>query len=797
MQNLLSTLKHMKIWLCWNFKTNNHKKAKHPISALGEPTGTNEKYKNTLVTYEEAVKSATENNYDGVGFVIPEGYFFLDIDHRQLNDPFVIELLERYDSYVERSISGDGLHIYGKCNIEKLPTIKDTNGNLKLDPKYYLKNPNNGIELYIGKVTNRFAVFTENVIKDKPLKDCTEAVLKTLEEDMLRTSSIKNTSAGKSTKTNNSSNISTSIDVDKIINKLRGQNNSSKFIKLFENGDFSDYGSQSEADLALCCMIAFRAGDNPELIDDVFRKSALYREKWNRSDYRNETIKKSINLSVSSNFSPSALNKNTSKGMTKSSNSIPPFISHDKKGNPIISEPLLAMYVRDKLNYLLVRSNGNQSLLTYVYIHGVYVLCDELMFKGFIKKFVEDYDPTLVKMRQINEVYNLIITDVNCYKRMEDLNSQENIINFKNGILIVTENELKLVPHNPKYYSTIQIPCNWTGQKSETPVFKEYIKTLTNGDKGTCALLLQFIGVCLSNVKGHRMKKILFLVGKGDNGKSQLKALVERILGPVNCVGIDLSELEERFGTSTIYGVRLAGSSDMSFMTIKELKTLKKLSGGDCVFVEFKGKTGFGYTYRGLLWFCMNQLPKFGGDQGEWVYNRIMVVHCPNVIPIKKQDKELLDKMFAEREGIVYLAIKNLQKVIKNGYRFDESESIKLARKDYMFRNNSVVAFIDECMCPRGSNRISDNASMSKLYDIYKAWCRDNNGGFYKSQKEFHDELVLFYNANNYKELITKIKGRTYLKDYTLTTEAKDLYQHIYINNNVDIEKFDKDYHPT
>ena len=31
-----------------------------------------------------------------------------------------------------------------------------------------------------------------------------------------------------------------------------------------------------------------------------------------------------------------------------------------------------------------------------------------------------------------------------------------------------------------------------------------------------------------------------------------------------------------------------------------------------------------------------------------------MVVQCPNSIPKEKQDKQLLDKLYYEREGILY-----------------------------------------------------------------------------------------------------------------------------------------------
>ena len=36
-------------------------------------------------------------------------------------------------------------------------------------------------------------------------------------------------------------------------------------------------------------------------------------------------------------------------------------------------------------------------------------------------------------------------------------------------------------------------------------------------------------------------------------------------------------------------------------MTVDELKTFKKITGGDSLFAEFKGQQAFEYTYSGLL----------------------------------------------------------------------------------------------------------------------------------------------------------------------------------------------------
>ena len=754
MANTMQELMDMKIWFLWRKEMDGDRINKIPFAAGGGVTGTNEKYRRTWVTHDEAVTAMKKQSAAGVGFVIPKGYFFLDIDHKPLADPFVQMLLERYNSYTERSVSGGGIHIYGKCDLGKLPTYTDKGGNLRLDKAYYMKNPNNNLELYVGGLTNRFAAFTGDVILNKPLKESTAAVLTTLDKNMRRKEKTK---------------YSAKRDGDRetfdIICNLRKQKNGEKFKKLYDEGDFSDYGSQSEADAALCAIIAFRTGPDPDAIDSVFRNSALYRDKWERDDYREATI---------------AVGIEACHGVFhKSKMDHPYFIKFSEKtGAPYVFPPLLAKWTREHLEYILVRDTGKQALLIYVYEDGCYRLYAPDMLKGVMKSYITEYDEELVFMANVAEAYNQIVTDLN-YVGQEALNSIEDLINFSNGLLRITANSSDLVPHSPEVLSTIQIPCEWTGKETPTPVFDRYMYTLTDGDKAIEQLLLEFIGVCISNIKGWRMKKALFLVGDGDTGKSQLKSLVERLLGKGNFIGIDLKEIEARFGTGAVYGTRLAGSSDMSFLSVDELKTFKKITGGDSLYAEFKGQQAFEFTYNGLLWFGMNRLPKFGGDDGKWVYDRIMVVRCPNVIPKDKQDKTLLDKMYSERDGIVYKAVKALQQVVANGYRFSEPNSVSKARDTYMSENNTVISFYNECLTERTHGKIEDSCSTGRIYKVYKAWCYDNNNGYAKTAGDFRKTLADHLNTT-FANMTVKRNNGTYYRNYTLSIETKEQYAQAY-----------------
>ena len=88
-----------------------------------------------------------------------------------------------------------------------------------------------------------------------------------------------------------------SLSDDEILDRAPNAVNGQKFTRLF-NGDTSAHPSQSEADLALCDMLAFWTGRDADQMDRLFRQSGLYRKKWDerrgRDTYGNLTIQKAI-----------------------------------------------------------------------------------------------------------------------------------------------------------------------------------------------------------------------------------------------------------------------------------------------------------------------------------------------------------------------------------------------------------------------------------------------------------------------------------------------------------------------
>ena len=62
---------------------------------------------------------------------------------------------------------------------------------------------------------------------------------------------------------------------------MRKGRNGAAFSALW-NGDISAYPSHSEADVALCNILAWWTNCDPARMDRLFRQSGLMREKWDR-----------------------------------------------------------------------------------------------------------------------------------------------------------------------------------------------------------------------------------------------------------------------------------------------------------------------------------------------------------------------------------------------------------------------------------------------------------------------------------------------------------------------------------
>lgn len=239
-------------WVVWKYeqKPGKAKRDKVPynIHRAAENARADVSDPRTWSTYDEA-KALVERSqrwhtpYTGVGFVFKAGGGIVGIDYDN-------SLETRIHSYSEISVSGNGVHTYVHGSIPK--------GTRR-----------NGIEMYDS---GRFFTWTGNHLAGTPevIEDC-QTELDTLYKELApETIPIQPTPG----------NFTCSRSDEEILEKARNARNGAKFTALY-GGDWSGYHSQSEADQALCKMLAYWADNDVSTIDRLFQQSRLYRDKWN------------------------------------------------------------------------------------------------------------------------------------------------------------------------------------------------------------------------------------------------------------------------------------------------------------------------------------------------------------------------------------------------------------------------------------------------------------------------------------------------------------------------------------
>ena len=221
------------------------------------------------------------NDFDGLGLCVTGDYVGIDIDHVETDAEGKLigaaaDIMNRIDSYTEYSPSGNGLRIF--CRADALKYDKKT---------YYIKHDK--IEIYVPGQTNRYLTVTGNVIKDVwTIPDRSDALQSVLDEYMRRPELKRD---------QNPQTLITELPLSQyeIVETASNAKNGAKFRKLMRGQWEGDYPSQSEADQALCNLLAFYCLKDRGLMDAIFRSSGLYREKWEREDYREATLTAAIN----------------------------------------------------------------------------------------------------------------------------------------------------------------------------------------------------------------------------------------------------------------------------------------------------------------------------------------------------------------------------------------------------------------------------------------------------------------------------------------------------------------------
>lgn len=376
----------------------------------------------------------------------------------------------------------------------------------------------------------------------------------------------------------------------------------------------------------------------------------------------------------------------------------------------------------------------------YQYREGVYVEASSYVRNTIKDMIVID---NLITQNRIMECFRLICDDVRLQRTTAELNNNRNLINFQNGVWDIERGEL--LPHDSKYLQTLQIPHK-VGEYvpfKNTRLYNFFKKTSL--PKEDIMMLLKYMAYCLTLDYG--LKTFMILCGQSNTGKSVLIRFFETLVGKQNVSSLSMHELNMRFYPSQLYNRLLNSCADNSSLPLSSIENLKKITGGDQIMHEKKGKEPFFFVPFCKLIFSFNQLPLQLEEKSNAFYKRMRILFMNTELFLNNDYVNDLCSEEGVAEVIPYL-LKLLP--IKDIPRTSMSDKyVEALRQD----SDSIHAFIAK-NCELGKDL---SVSKDSLYESYCRYCVDTG-------RESHKKHAFMRNlrSQGFKE-IRHAKSREYM----------------------------------
>ena len=274
-ENIPQEIKLYPQWVNWKSVERDGKATKPPFQPDGKFAESNNPATwNAFITVK-----ASADRFDGIGFVLTEDDPFVGVDFDKcycpafkLIDPVIEQHLKSLNTYVEISPSGRGLRALLR-------------GRLPVDGR-----KNGRVEIY---QTRRYVTLTGHILPGYPVSiEPRQAELETFYQKAFPEKNVC---------TNLQKQICTIVRKEEIsesqLRPLTGDwrgrlqiafksKHGVDIKRLYDEGDTAKYGyDDSAADMALCAHLAFWFTGDSVAIDEAFRESKLFREKWDHKHF--------------------------------------------------------------------------------------------------------------------------------------------------------------------------------------------------------------------------------------------------------------------------------------------------------------------------------------------------------------------------------------------------------------------------------------------------------------------------------------------------------------------------------
>ncbi|WP_251329631.1 phage/plasmid primase, P4 family [Haloplanus pelagicus] len=713
----------------------------------------------TWASFEDAVAYHDRDGIDtdGVGFVVSDDDLLVGIDLDDCRapdtaafEPWAEELVDDVPTYAEVSPSGTGLRLFAFGFVPDGGSRDDVDGaegHLEMyDSGRYLTVTGHALDdapADVRQVNDEISEVHAEYIADGQA----DAEATTPASDGGVQADTPAPNPGLEAGGSGSGDGPDALSDDELLRRAKRADNGEKFARLW-NGDTSAHPSHSEADLALCSMLAFWTAGDRGRIERLFRRSGLCRDKWTeREDYRRRTIDTALD-GVSDAYDPDRDNGgDVSTALPNDPTPPEGAVSDDGTGTELRPTTVKAqaslgedgqvsdlndrekaacvwdlLKHSDRYHVRVRRDNGS----LWAYDDGVWTATGERALRHAGRQALGSMN---YGSNVLGELKAQARGDPVAEVAADDFGVQPGTVAVENGLLdldAAAENHGTdaLRDLRPDDYALAQLPVEY----DPTATYDEWADYVDEwAEDGRADALQEYVGYCL-HVGAMPIHRALLLVGSGANGKGTFLSVVRALLGRENTSSIELQTLaNESDAVADFYGSVANIDDDLSARKLGAgLGMFKKLVAGDRVRARRLYENGFEFDATGKHLYAANEVPDVNvPDEDEAFWRRWLLVEFPNHYPPNDRDPTLRDELTTDDalSGVLNWAIAGWKRLLEQGHFTNEDHHAHAKRERWQAWGDSVEQFVSECVehdpdAPRLTTR--------QAHRRYTAWCRAN-----------------------------------------------------------------------
>jgi putative DNA primase/helicase len=752
-------------WVAWRYERRNGKWTKVPTNTRsGVPAEIDNSETWSCFDAVLAYHFSNRETTDGIGFVLSAEDPFCGIDLDDCIDPasgkqkpWAQPLLARMSTYAEISPTRTGVKAFllGK----------------KPGDRCRKKYAEGEVEIYDQK---RFFTVTGQRMPDMPItveprQEQLEWLYQLVFEGASGGSEV-NAIAGVTGEDTFGVRPPVGLTDDEIIRRASEARNGDKFRRLW-NGDILGYSSHSEADLALCSLLAFWTRGDAERIDRLFRQSGLFREKWeDRADYRKETINKAI--TGCNEIVDSAVNRIVANARKAD----PPPDASQAGGLVVNGYHLTDLGNAERLakhhganlrhchpwkrwlHWNKQRWEEDQTGALYERaidtvrrIYAEAAECEDTKMRAALGEHARNSEAA----KSIRAMIDLGRALPGIPIMPAEMDTDPWLFNVRKGTLDLRSGKLR--EHSRSDHITKLCPIEYHPD-ARCPTWERFLGAIFPDDEDEPDIELitfvqRLLGHCLTGDVSEQNLPIFW--GSGANGKSTLVNAVLDTLGSDYSMKANadllMTSRGERHPTELagLFGMRLVVASETHQGRHLNETLVKDLTGGEPIRARRMREDFWEFKPTCKIVLLTNHKPRVAGtDEGIWRRLRLVPFTTtfwdpadpgknPDQLPSHlQQDKQLSQKLAAEREGILAWLVRGCMDWQRDGLTLPAK--VRAATTDYRQSEDLVAQWLEEC-CITGSHDFRCKAAV--LFANYRAWCERAGEEEIMNQKSFGDSL--------------------------------------------------------